>query len=139
MTSFPAIRAFLLPWRELRELAGPQQRGVGMDNFLRENSHVLRGEKEKHSRPQPTILTDSGLSRSPQVQRGAWRGEWRCRARLGSLRIPEEGALDFPEIIPMTKRHSEGASLACVEEHDVTFLSKLQKRHRGHEAAGGRV
>ena len=58
---------------------------------------------------------------------------------MGSLRIPEEGALDFPEIIPMTKRHSEGASLACVEEHDVTFLSKLQKRHRGHEAAGGRV
>lgn len=27
MTSFPAIRAFLLPWRELRELAGPQRRG----------------------------------------------------------------------------------------------------------------
>lgn len=41
-----------------------------MDNFLREKSHVLRGEKEKHSRPQPTILMDSGLSRGPQIQTG---------------------------------------------------------------------
>lgn len=71
-----------------------------MDNFLLENSHVLRGEKEKHSSPQPAIFTGSGLSRCPQVQTGVWRGEWRCQARLGSLRIPEEECPRLLELIP---------------------------------------
>lgn len=66
------------------------------DNFLLESNRVLRGEKEKHLHPQHVISMSSGFSRCPQVQTGVWRGELRCRARLGSVQTPggEEGKVN---------------------------------------------
>lgn len=82
-----------------------------MDNFLRENSHVLSGEKEKQvlSLPSSWTLGLAGTHRSRRESGGEKGG---VRPGWGAHGSQRRSALDFPEIVPTTSATQEPHLLA---------------------------